>query len=230
MKRYDLYMIIRRLMKWRCLFSSYNKGKRCAYLSYKKCPSRIIIRMFFVKSLKQKYLQFSIFIVKAILDNGLIFFCIVHLIKWDFLDKPHARLSSGKRILNPFLFTHIHLLSPQHLHGETQAQIHTHLYRHTYIQRLTDSESHTELDRESHRVRLSQPLTDRYKHLRRVKHRQTLTQTHSGGCMGITDKKHLCVIIMRSVIVCDWQPLKWERCREHENVRRNWCLSSNQMP
>ena len=62
-------------------------------------------------------------------------------------------------------------------------------YRHTYIQRLTDSESHTELDRDSHRIRLSQPLTDRYKHLGRVKHRQTVTQTHSGGCMGITDKK-----------------------------------------
>ena len=73
MKRYDLHMIVWRIIKWRCIsFSSHKES--VAYISHKKCPSRIITHMFFAKSLKEKYLQFSILpVVKAILDIVLIF-------------------------------------------------------------------------------------------------------------------------------------------------------------
>ena len=159
MKRYDLYMIIRRMEMH---FFSYNKGKPCISFFYKKCPSRIIIHMFFVKSLKQKYLQFSIFIVKAILDNVLIFFCRIHLIKWDFLGKPHARLLSGKRIIIHIFFFLLHSSVDSSISTwtdtstDTHTLVPTHIHSATYRLRVTH--------RVGQRVTQSQtqPTTHRY--------------------------------------------------------------------
>ena len=69
------------------------------------------------------------------------------------MGKPHARLLSGKRIIIHIFFFLLHS-SVDYYSTSTWTDT------STDTQRLTDSESHTELDRESHRVRLSQPLTD----------------------------------------------------------------------
>ena len=111
-------------------------------------------------SLKQKYLQFS-FIVQAILDNVLNYFCQIHLIKWDFLGKPHARLLTGRELsfacfsfYSKFICWLFNTYMNRHNHTYTHTLIRTHILSGSHSHTVT----HTLRHRESERVRLSQRL------------------------------------------------------------------------
>ena len=172
-------MIIRRIIKWRCIsFSSHKES--VAYISHKKCPSRIITHMFFAKSLKEKYLQFSILpVVKAILDIVLIFLSN-SLDQVRFFGQASCKTSQWQEnhhshVLS-FVFTHVSILdSSAPISTDTSTHTYTLIPTHTY--RDPQADSHTESESAKHSqiqtLRNTKTQTDSYKHT--LTHTWTLT-------------------------------------------------------